>query len=122
MNDEVKYGWACTDPDCNMTDPGPYTEGYADFLREKHEYEAHGIPAATIHVSVEADIFFQVADIWPDGDAPREITAETVKAAMEASGRKFRVLDEWNMLDDLHVEVFVTQKFTAKTDRAKVWE
>lgn len=31
------YGWACTDPDCNVTDPGPYTEAEADRRRETHE-------------------------------------------------------------------------------------
>lgn len=39
----MTYGWACTDPDCNVTDPGPYTEAEADARRERHE-ATHGLP------------------------------------------------------------------------------
>lgn len=56
-------------------------------------------------VSMEADCYLAVEDIWPDGDAPENPTPADVKAVMEKCGRKVRVLDEWELLHDLKVEV-----------------
>lgn len=57
------------------------------------------------NVHLEADYWLSLAEIWPDGDAPNEPTADDVKAAMEKCGPKQRVLDDWMLLDDLDVDV-----------------
>lgn len=44
-------------------------------------------------------------DVWPDGDAPEEPTAEDVKAVMERCGMKSTVLREWDLLQDIEVTV-----------------
>lgn len=62
-------------------------------------------------ISVEADYDLSVSEIWPDGDAPDDPTAEDVAAVMESCGTKRRVLHDWN-IDDHNVTV---------DGRVKVW-
>lgn len=62
----------------------------------------------TIHI--ETDMELTVDEIWPDGDAPKNPTAEDVAEAMERTNdglrtNKRRVLDDWCLLDDLEVDV-----------------
>ena len=47
-------------------------------------------------VTVEGDCMLSIADVWPNGDAPENPTAEDVVAAMRASsGWAGRLIDEW---------------------------
>lgn len=59
-----------------------------------------------ISIHVEADYNLSVNEIWPDGDAPDEITAEAVKAVMLQSGSRREVLNDW-CLDNPTVSVAV---------------
>lgn len=38
-----------------------------------------------------------VEDIWPDGDAPAEVTSEDVANRVRSEGGPLYVLDEWNL-------------------------
>lgn len=62
-------------------------------------------PTITLHL--EADIELKVSEVWPDGP-PAEIDAFAVKDRMEAGGHKLKVLKDWNLLDDLAVDIDVT--------------
>lgn len=44
-------------------------------------------------------------EIWPDGDAPKKPSAMHVKAKIEDSGPLWKVMHEWNLDDDLNLEV-----------------
>lgn len=46
-----------------------------------------------------------VAEIWPDGDAPDNPTAEDVKQEMNASGPLAYVISDWGFESDLHINV-----------------
>lgn len=63
-------------------------------------------------ISIEASVYLTVEEIWPDGDAPEDPIAADVKALLEKSGPKMRVLRDWDLLQD--VDVYV------ETER--VWE
>lgn len=64
----------------------------------------------TITVSIQGCIELEVEQVWPDGDAPRGVTAAAVKAAMERSGCKIDVLDEWGFTPDIEVHVDVVRR------------
>lgn len=56
-------------------------------------------------ITVEGDYELTVNEIWPDGDAPENPTAEDVKEQLESQGPKYRVLDDWGISDyDVSVE------------------
>lgn len=38
-----------------------------------------------VHISIETHVCLDVSEIWPDGDAPDEITEESVAAEMRRS-------------------------------------
>lgn len=63
--------------------------------------------AVSIHIHIETDVTLSVNEVWPDGDAPDEVTAAAVSAVMEAGGTKSRVLRDWCLLDDVDVDVGV---------------
>jgi len=63
--------------------------------------------APTITIHLETMVELEVAEVWPDGDAPDVVTADAVMAAMETCGSKRRVLDEWMLLEDIDVTVTV---------------
>lgn len=63
-----------------------------------------------IEIHVEAENNLAVGDVWPDGDAPDEITADAIKELMESSGSKRKVLREWLLDDDLDVTIVVTRR------------
>lgn len=64
----------------------------------------------TITITYEGTVDLKVSDVWPDGDAPDVITADDVVLVMEQSGRKERVLSDWLLLDELEVQVAVSQE------------
>ena len=43
--------------------------------------------------------------IWPDGNAPKNPTAQDVLDRMQEEGSKIQMLDSWNMQDDILVTV-----------------
>lgn len=45
----------------------------------------------TIDAALDAD------QIWPDGNAPEEPTAEAVREVIESEGGILRVINEWNL-------------------------
>lgn len=54
-----------------------------------------------VSISVEQTYNLDVFDLWPDGDAPDEITPEAVASLMHRDGMSIgSVLRRWNM-DDL---------------------
>lgn len=56
--------------------------------------------ARRFHVSVTGDFFLSIADVWPDGDAPDEPTAEDVARRMRDYGNLRHTLREWNLEPD----------------------
>jgi hypothetical protein len=62
----------------------------------------------TINVHIEADVDMTVDEVWPEGDAPEQVTPAAVKALMESSGTKSHVLNEWSLLVDPEVTVTVS--------------
>lgn len=63
----------------------------------------------TIQVFIDAMFFLTVGEVWPDGDAPDEVTAEAVIEAMRRSGSVRSMLHDWNMEPD-EVNVVVDGK------------
>jgi hypothetical protein len=59
----------------------------------------------TILIMFSGEIELDEGSIWPDKDAPENWTAADVKAVMESCGSKWRVIDDWNLVDNLRVEV-----------------
>lgn len=57
------------------------------------------------NISIAADVYLTIKEIWPDGDAPENPTPADVKAAMEACGSKMRTLRDWELLQDVDVSV-----------------
>jgi len=48
------------------------------------------------------------AMVWPDGDAPEEITAEAIAEVMRSCGSQHQVIADWNLGDYLYVDVTST--------------
>lgn len=61
--------------------------------------------AREFFVDIEASVVLGLDDIWPDGDAPENPTAEDVAALMRKCGSKHRVLDEWDLVGELTITV-----------------
>jgi len=59
----------------------------------------------TFHIDFNGCLTLDVAEVWPDGDAPEHPTALDVINAMKATGNKARLLGEWNLDDDLIIAV-----------------
>lgn len=55
--------------------------------------------------SISADIWLEVKDIWPDGDAPENPTVADVLEVIKKCGGKRDVLTDWSLLDDLDLTV-----------------
>jgi len=47
----------------------------------------------TVEATLDAD------QIWPDGDAPENPTADNVRELIENEGGILRVIDDWNLAD-----------------------
>lgn len=63
------------------------------------------IDSPTIELGIE--------NIWPDGDAPENPTAEDVAAVMEKCGGRRRVMDDWGLDIDLRLSVSEPGRGTA---------
>lgn len=63
----------------------------------------------SIYIEVGMEWDAMPAEIWPDGDAPTPVTAEAVKAAVEKAGGLRRVMRDWNLQDDLCMQITVRQ-------------
>jgi hypothetical protein len=80
----------------------------------------------TVTIMFSGELELDEDSIWPDKDAPENWTADDVKAVMEACGSKQRVIDDWNLIDNLRVEVMSDSiKYSAGTDTvmdlSEVW-
>jgi hypothetical protein len=51
-----------------------------------------------------------VDDVWPDKDAPAEVTAEKVLELVDDCGGVLRVIDAWDFLRGVDLEVVVRDK------------
>jgi len=56
------------------------------------------------HVSIEGGFDLSVEDVWPDGGAPANPTAQDVAAVMVSCGSKMRVLADWELRPDVFVD------------------
>lgn len=61
--------------------------------------------APTVFIEFSGDVALAIEDIWPDGDAPEEITPEVVAELMRQAGSKMNVLREWALTSELVVRV-----------------
>ena len=59
--------------------------------------------AQRVNVRLAADFCLQVADIWPDGDWPDDITTEAVAEIMRA--HRLDLATEWELAPDYFVAV-----------------
>lgn len=62
----------------------------------------------TIHIDFNCAFDFSVEELWPDGDAPDEITPDIVRALIKKAGGVPAFFDECDLFHDLgepHVEV-----------------
>lgn len=62
-------------------------------------------PKPTFHFSISADVSLEVEDIWPDGDAPENPTVDDVVKVIEQCGGKMRVIEDWDLDDDLMLDI-----------------
>jgi hypothetical protein len=60
----------------------------------------------SIFIGVEVDNDLSVTDVWPDGDAPENPTADDVAALLEKGGLK-RNLEDWSLMDGAVVTISV---------------
>ena len=73
----------------------------------------------TISIELSASVAVEENEVWPDGDAPDEITADAVKLALLACGEK-----DWCLLDALQVTAVVDtwpDDGARTTDAVAVW-
>lgn len=56
-------------------------------------------------VSLSGNVEMSVKEVWPDGDAPDNPTAEDVVEQMKREGTIPRMLENWNLLWDIEVDV-----------------
>lgn len=64
----------------------------------------NGSPAMRFLVTFEGSVPLTVEQVWPDGDAPENPTADDVVDVMRTYGRPTRVIEDW-CLDDLRIGV-----------------
>lgn len=61
--------------------------------------------AEIFQVSITNDFDLSVEEVWPDGDAPENPTAEDVMEQMKREGSVHRLLGNWDMLYGVQVDV-----------------
>lgn len=49
-------------------------------------------------------VTLSIDEVWPDGGAPENPTAEDVAARMQEDGGFHRVVRDWNLLSELDVD------------------
>lgn len=69
-----------------------------------------------IYVTFEGFVEMSPNEVWSEGDAPAEVTAEAVKRVMERCGYKGKTLNDWELLDGLEVHVSI-----GTGDAVEVW-
>lgn len=65
----------------------------------------------TFHIIFDGHVTFSVDDVWPDGDAPDNPTADDVAEVMRSTGEKWLVMREWGLNQFVNVSV----------DHVEVW-
>lgn len=78
----------------------------------------------TVTISMGCDLQIKVSELWPDGDAPKYVSAEAVKALLETEGSKGHVLRDWDLIDALDINVFSTYVDATgarRSTQATVW-
>jgi hypothetical protein len=66
------------------------------------------VTVTTIHIDFNMAFDFTVEELWPDGDAPDEITPDAVRGLIMSMGGTIDFIDACDLLHDLgtpHVEV-----------------
>lgn len=63
----------------------------------------------SIYIEITTDFHWEpeLHELWPDGDAPDDIDADTVATLIRKAGGVRRVLRDWNLIDDLELHVIV---------------
>ena len=61
----------------------------------------------SIHISADMDWDAEIAELWPDGNAPDEITADAVADLIKANGGVRRVLTEWCLVEGMELHIVV---------------
>ncbi len=59
----------------------------------------------TFSFTISADVDLALHEIWPDGDAPENPTVDDVLEVIKKDGGKRAVIRDWNLDDDLDLEV-----------------
>lgn len=60
---------------------------------------------AGFNFSFSADVWLDLEQIWPDGDAPENPTAEDVAKVVEEAGGVHGVLRDWSLDDHLDLMI-----------------
>ncbi len=60
---------------------------------------------------ISADVSLTEREIWPDGDATTEPTVADVVALIEKCGGKIAILRDWDLENDLSLEVMDDKDF-----------
>ncbi len=83
---------------------GFYAREYAE-EHHKRQVEAGNTAKPTFHFSISSEVSFEVEEIWPDGNAPANPTVDDVLAVIKKDGGRRHVLETWNLIDDLVLDV-----------------
>ena len=59
----------------------------------------------TFDISFDGSVTMSATEIWPDGNMPENPTAKDVALAICRLGSVSRLLEEWNLADDLDIYV-----------------
>jgi hypothetical protein len=55
-------------------------------------------------ISIDIESVLSVEQLWPDGDAPENPTADDVKALIDKCGG-IDIIEDWNLADDFDIDV-----------------
>ena len=81
-----------------------YSREHADEHRRRQKEAGHLSPKVFCF-SISGEAALAVEDIWPDGDAPENPTLDDVLKVITGCGGRLRVLEDWDLLDDLDLDV-----------------
>lgn len=59
----------------------------------------------TIFIRFDGDMDLSTSDVWPDGDAPADVTPEAVAALIKNEGTVSNFMNEWNIYPAVYVSV-----------------
>lgn len=60
---------------------------------------------ARFHITIEVNVDLDYEELWPDGDGPLDPTEDDVRRLISKEGGPSRIIDEWNLQDDLDLYV-----------------